>query len=501
MNQIRQMPRMILLKKLKISPQRHRDFKPDFQKINFLMRKVKFSYTKHQIFSVSSVSLWLDDLFSGESRIACLLIITLLFLTLVAAAPSPVIQIVSQSVESHFPDDLTFTIQVRSDAGNITDAAIYYQVGWEKGERIGQIEPFAPAAETTLTHVWDTHGETVPPFVEITYYWQITDSAGNELVTEPERVEYADYTHDWQSRGNEQVIVYWYDKPDDFGAALFEAAAGGYDHVTAITGVTAERVARVVIYNNHTDFCAFYAPNSCQDWVGGQAFPGITVQQGTDLDWLTHDVVPHELAHVLYNEVFSDTWVRVPTWFNEGIAVYNERHDHVADMNLVIEAAADDDLIPLRHMGTQASGLSHGDVHLWYSEAYSLVAFIADAYGEDKLGEVILTLADNHPMEETLQLTLNMDMIEFEMGWREWLGYPVDSISTPVMLSPAPIVTFPLPTAPRGQPAATITPEPPVPTQVSPTPAPGDAPSFFPCCASPIVVLLALLGWALARRL
>jgi len=49
MNQIRQMPRMILLKKLKISPQRHRDFKPDFQKINFLMRKVKFSYTKHQI--------------------------------------------------------------------------------------------------------------------------------------------------------------------------------------------------------------------------------------------------------------------------------------------------------------------------------------------------------------------------------------------------------------------------------------------------------------------
>ncbi|OQY22835.1 MAG: hypothetical protein B6I35_05125 [Anaerolineaceae bacterium 4572_32.2] len=433
------------------------------------------------------------------SRIAFSLIIVLLLVTPVAAAPSPAIQIISQSVESHFPDDLTFTIQARSDAGDITDAAIYYQVGWEKAERIGQTEPFTPAAEVTLTHVWNTHGETVPPFVEITYYWQITDSAGNELVTEPEHVEYTDYTHDWQSRGDEHVIVYWYDKPDDFGEALFEAAAGGYDHVTAITGATTERVARVVIYNNHADFCAFYAPNSCQDWVGGQAFPGLTVQQGTDLGWLTHDVVPHELAHVLYNEVFRDTWVRVPTWFNEGIAVYNEHTDHSVETALVKEAAADDELIPLRHMGTQASGLAHGDVHLWYAEAYSLVAFIADTYGEHKLGQVILTLADNHPMEETLQLTLDMDLIEFEMAWREWLGYPVDSIPTPVTLPQMTIVPIPLPTAPRGQPAATAIPEPAVlPTSTLPL---DGAPPTLPCsCCASSTVLLALVAWALVRR-
>ncbi len=433
------------------------------------------------------------------SSIAFSLLTILLLVSPVTAAPSPAIQVISQSVESHFPDDLTFTIQVRSDAGNITDATIYYQVGWAEAERIGQIEPFTPATEATLTYVWNTHGETVPPFVEITYYWRTTDSAGNEFVTEPERAEYTDYTHDWQSQSDEHVIVYWYDKPDDFGQSLFEAAAGGYDHVTAITGVTTERVARVVIYNNHTDFCIFYAPNSCQDWVGGQAFPGLTVQQGADLDWLTRDVVPHELAHVLYNEVFNDTWVRVPTWFNEGIAVYNERHDHVDDMNLVIEAAAADDLIPLRHMGTQASGLSHGDIHLWYAETYSLVAFITDTYGEHKLGQVILTLADNHPMEETLQLTLNMDLIEFEMAWREWLGYPVDSIPTPVMLSPMTIVPIPLPTAPRGQPAATATPGPTV--LPSSTPHSDSMPFTFPCsCCASSITLLVMVAWVLVRR-
>jgi len=428
-------------------------------------------------------------------------VIILLFVTPVTAAPPPTIQVISQSVESHFPDDLTFTIQMRSGAGDITDATIHYQVGWDEAERLGQPEPFTPAAEVTLTHIWDTIGETVPPFIEVTYYWHITDSAGNELTTTPVRTEYTDHTHDWQSLGNERVIVYWYDQPADFGAALFEAAAEGYDHVASITGTTTERPAHIAIYNNQRDFSVFYAPNSFQDWIGGQTFSGITVQWGTNQDWLVYDVVPHELAHVFYNEIFLHTWVRVPTWFNEGIAVYNERTDHSHEMDLVTEAAANDELIPLRHMGTQASGLAHGAINLWYAETYSLVAFIADAYGEEKLGEVILTLADNHPMEETLQLTLSMDLIEFEMAWREWLGYPVDTIPTPLMLAPATFAPIPLPTAPRGKPAATMPPAPVTPTAAlpTPTPPPVSAPPSLPCCASCGAVLVVILAWLFVR--
>jgi hypothetical protein len=420
----------------------------------------------------------------------------------VADSPSPAIEVISQSVESHFPDDCTFTAQVRSDAGDIVDAAIYYRLGWDEAERIGRPEPFAPAAEVTLTHVWDTSGETVPPFIEIAYYWRIVDSAGNEFVTGSVQAEYVDHTHDWQSLRDEHVIVYWYDRPADFGEALFEAAAEGYDHVASVTGVTTERPARVVVYNNRRDFCTFYAPNSCQDWVGGQALSGITVQHGIDQEWLVYEVVPHELAHVFYNEIFRDTWVRVPTWFNEGIAVYNERIDHERDEAIVAEAAAHDELIPLRHMGTQASGLARDAVHLWYAEAYSLVAFIVDVYGEEKLGQVILTLADNHPMEGALQLVLDMDLIEFEMAWRSWLGHPVDVIPTPVRVVPTMISPIPLSTVPREKPTATLTPTPVVPVAAlsTPTPASAAVPFSFPCCISPGAVLVATLSWILLVR-
>jgi hypothetical protein len=384
----------------------------------------------------------------------------------------PPIRVLSEGVESRFPDELRFGIRVRSEVGDITHAAVYYRIGWDEAERLGQPESFSPAAEVALTHVWDTTDETVPPFIEITYYWHIIDSAGNELTTTPTAIEYADHTHDWHVLGDDRVIVYWYDQGADFGTALFAAAAESYDHVARITGITTERPARVVIYNNQQDFCAFFAPRTCQEWIGGQTFSGITVQWGTDRDWFIYDVVPHELAHVFYGEIFRDTWMPVPTWFNEGIAVYNERTDHSSEMALVLAAAENDELIPLRLIATQASGLAHDAIHLWYAETYSLVAYIAEVHGEEKLGEVIMALADNQPVEEAFQETLGMDLVEYEMAWREWLGFPVDSLPTPLMPEPMITTPFSLPTAERGGPAATAPAAPDTPAEPSPTPAP-----------------------------
>ena len=169
---------------------------------------------------------------------------------------------------------------------------------------------------------------------------------------------------------------------------------------------------------------------------------------------------------------------------------------------IVAEAAAHDELIPLRHMGTQASGLARDAIHLWYAEAYSLVAFIADVYGEEKLGQVILTLADNHPIEDTLQLVLGMDLIEFEMAWRSWLGYPVDVIPTPVRIAPTMISPVPLSTVPYSEPTATLAPTPVSPVAEFPTstPPPTAVSPSFPCCISTGAVLVAALLWILIVR-
>jgi hypothetical protein len=413
----------------------------------------------------------------------------------VAAAPRAGIIVLEQAAVSHFPNDLTFRLRVRSDGGNITSAVLHLQIGWQGATRPLPLQPFTPAAEVELTGVWNTAGETIPPFIEITYYWEVSNSSGQTIRTEPATIEYVDTTHDWQRRQAEHVIVYWYGQDKDFGEAIFTAAQESYDHVARITGVTTERPIRVVIYASQRDFCAFYAPNTCQSWIGGQTFGdlGITVQWGSDLDWFAYNVVPHEMAHVFYDDMGVSTWS--PTWFNEGIAVYNERHDHSEERELVLAAAEAGELRPLAVM-TRGGGVAEGNVGLWYAIAYSVVAYIADEYGEDTLGELISLLGNATPFDQALAQATGLDMAGLEMGWRAWLGYPIDQVPTPIVLPTMAITPFSLPTAPRGQPAATRTPQPTVPT---PTPQPTTP--AIPCASLLIGVLpLALLAVRRQRR-
>jgi len=451
-------------------------------------------------------------------RVVLALVLVLVSPLPTAAAQETPIQVVTQSVESHFPDDLTFSLVVRSDAGEIVKATLHLQVGWEETIRPLSSEPFTPAAEVELAAVWNTFAETIPPFVEITYHWEVRDSTGKTLSTTPVLTEYTDATHDWQRLEDDRVIVFWHDQPASFGEALFQASGEAYDHVAHVTGAATERAIRVVIYNNQEDFCAFYAPRACQDWIGGQTFSGITVQWGFNLSWFTENVIPHELAHVFYNEILRDTWLPIPTWFNEGIAVYNERHDHSRDMTLVLDAAEEGKLQTLPVM-TRGGGVAHGEVGLWYAVAYSLVAYLTETSGEETLGELILALADNTLFEDALVQTMGLDMAQLEMEWRAWLGYPVDSIPTPAPFPTMPSVTIVPPTATRAV-TPTYTPAPtdtatatpthmPTPTDTAtaiptatpiPTAPPEEMPRGGPCLVSLVILLGSIVGWKLARR-
>jgi len=94
-------------------------------------------------------------------------------------------------------------------------------------------------------------------------------------------------------------------------------------------------------------------------------------------------------------------------------------------------------------------------------------------------------------------------MVRLEIEWREWLGYPVESVPTPITLPTMAVTPFALPTAPRGKPAATATPHPsPTPT-VAPTTTPEETPSGGGLCPGVVGLVLPVGGWAgwsLARR-
>jgi hypothetical protein len=434
-----------------------------------------------------------------------------------AAAPAATVEIISQGTESHFPEDLTFTLHARSDEGDITAARVYVEPGWTEPSRLLRATDFAPASEVELTAVWDTTAETIPPFLALRYYWELEFTDGTTFTTSPVETEYVDHTHDWQRLEDENVILLWYDRDQTFGETLFNAARESYAHVTNITGVDTDQAVRIVIYNNQDDFCAFYSRGNCQDWIGGVSLPelGMTAQWGRGVVWFAEDVIPHELAHLFYmGEIFADTWVDVPTWFNEGIAVYNERHDHSQARALVQQAAEDDELVPLRLMNARGGSVVDNQVGAWYAQAWSLVDFLAETYGEDTLGEIILLLGDNVLFEDALQETTGLDMVALELAWREWLGYPIDSVPTPISLPTMAVTPFGLPSrdqgtaTPRPSSDATAEPEPsPTPASIAEGGEPEQAEeqeeeTGLPAvCLGPFGLVLAVLLWIGLRRL
>ncbi len=413
--------------------------------------------------------------------------------TLILLFQTPGVEVIEQSVESRFPDQLDFFLQVRSDDAQVVDADLLLWLGWEETPIYIPAEPFSPGQEVEIEALFPTVNETIPPFIEVAYQWKITLSNGEVVSLDTVQTEYADATHPWQRLEDEHVILFWYDHSQEFGQTIFEAAQEAYEHVSRITGTSTDRPIRVVIYNDQESFCGFYAPRTCQDWVGGQTFSGITVQWGESLDWFAVRVIPHELAHVFYGEIMRDMWMPIPTWFNEGIAIYNEPRDHYQEMIMVANAAEQGELEPLAVM-TRGGGVAHGEVSLWYAVAYSLVAYMADTYGEETLGELILTVADNVPFEDALMETMGLDMAQMEIEWRAWLGYPIEEVPTPI---PFPtMVEIPLQATPSGG-MPTATPVPPASPTPSPTPAP-PAPGL-PCPAVVMVVVGGVLGYWVTR--
>ena len=90
-----------------------------------------------------------------------------------------------------------------------------------------------------------------------------------------------------------------------------------------------------------------------QAWTGGLAFGSHNVLLITvDPEEFDQDLggVVHELAHLLLAEVTFNCFGRLPTWLNEGLAVYSEG-DLPEFQRLALDAAvANDELIGLRSL-------------------------------------------------------------------------------------------------------------------------------------------------------
>lgn len=226
-----------------------------------------------------------------------------------------------------FPISVTFSATINA-AANVTSVLLEY--GTDQltcGEVIAKAFPqFTPGRTVNVEWTWEMRQSgSLPPGATIWWRWRYTDETGKETVSPQKTTTWLDSEHDWKTITADKLNLHYYSGDQMFAQELLDAAENGLESNRTKSGLTAESPIDLYIYADTNDLRAaiLYEPS----WTGGQAFPDHDIVilgiSEDDLDW-GRDAIVHELTHVLVGHFTFSCLGGVPTWLNEGLAVYSE---------------------------------------------------------------------------------------------------------------------------------------------------------------------------------
>jgi MYXO-CTERM domain-containing protein len=127
-----------------------------------------------------------------------------------------------------------------------------------------------------------------------------------------------------------------------------------------------------------------------------------------------------------------------------------------------------------------------------YSQSYSLVDFLLDKYGQEKMQALLLALAGASGYDQALEQVYGFNVDGLEEAWRAAIGAPPRSIPP----TPTPIVAAAIPTVnPAG-----VAQSQPTPASNAAAPSEPDSGASSGICALGLVPLLAIAGLAGLRQ-
>jgi hypothetical protein len=355
------------------------------------------------------------------------------FALLFCAGPSAVaaadgITVIASNVNLDFPSQALFTIRAESPA-QIVDIRLDYQVdkmnyadvvseGWAD---------FTPGDTVDASWVWDMRNSSLPPGAKVTYWWIIEDADGNRFQTSPLVMQFDDDRHSWHSLadtipGVGELTIFWYQGTESFAQELMNACEAGLSTLSQDIGAYPEKPIEIYVYASADDMQG--AMISSNEWSGGVAFTdfgliAIGIPSG-QLDWGKGALV-HELTHLVVREATFSPYGQLPIWLDEGLAMYNEVGvDPSLDASLR-GTVAGSDLISVRTLCSPFSAYSD-KAYLSYAESYSLVKYLLDNYGQDKMLDLLAALKQGNTYDEALTGVYGFDIEGLDANWRARLA-------------------------------------------------------------------------------
>ncbi len=337
------------------------------------------------------------------------------------------ITVIASDVEVDFPDEAVFTVEAESYV-DIVDVRLYYQVDkMNYAEVVSEgWADFTPASKIEASWVWDMNYGGLPPGAEVAYWWMVEDEDGNRVETSPQVMHFDDSRYTWQSLTSTvfeggAMTLFWYSGDDSFANELMAACDEGLTWLIDDIGTYPERPIKIYIYASSDDLKG--AMVFSQEWTGGVAFTDFSIiaisVPPSQLEWGKRAVV-HELTHLVVRQATFSPYGQLPVWLDEGLATNNEGELDPDQRSYLEQAALDGELISVRSLCSPFSAYTE-KAYLSYAESYSLVEYLLDNYGQEKMLDLLTLLKQGNTYDEALTEVYGFDIDGLDARWRATL--------------------------------------------------------------------------------
>jgi len=341
------------------------------------------------------------------------------------------IEVTAADVVNKFPEEVVFRLSAHSEA-TIEEVTLHYQILPDGVMAYGRPD-FTPAERVQVDfHLKgnDPPRSYLAPGAQIDYFWEVEDGAGNKLTTDPATFVYEDIRFSWESASEGNVSVYWYAGSRSSAESSLEVARETLDEMAALLGATVDYPVKVWIYDSYEDMLPALVRRSeahAQQVVvlGMRVSSDTVLLQGEGAG----DILRHELTHIVTKVAGEGPYGSLPTWLDEGTAMYAQSEPGEGYTSALDRAVERDSLLSIRSMTSPTGDPSK--VGLFYGQAWSVVNFLIETYGPAKFAELFATFKEGSTVDKALLKVYSFDQDGLEDAWRASLGLSPRERPTP----------------------------------------------------------------------
>ncbi len=230
----------------------------------------------------------------------------------------------------------------------------------------------------------------------------------------------------WKGEASELIGVFYHGADPTLAKRVLDEAKLSLIDVSERIGTDSYGYTKIYLPSSDEEFETITG-GAIPEWGAGCAFPQdslIILKPKAIGAGNMREILTHELTHVVLERTLKEKWsdhsVRVPRWFNEGLAMYLSGEWRLGQSVSMAFAALTGGIIPLDKIDSVLT-FSSSKAQQAYMQSFLAALYLVKLSDEDVFRRLVAEMTAGATFEQAIVSVLGISLDEFERGWRRYL--------------------------------------------------------------------------------